>query len=102
MKIGDLRKNQLEVLFSLSWILSSVAQVVLILVIITITINKQNTKMQNAKYKKTKYKIQNTEQEIKECKPTALPDLPNAFVTNLQYNVGSKLVFYCHLIFAQS
>jgi|OM-RGC.v1.034112629 hypothetical protein len=41
MKIGDLRKNQLEVLISLSWILPSVAQVVPILVII---INKQNTK----------------------------------------------------------
>ena len=83
MKTGDLRKNQLEVLFLLSWILPSVAQVVLILVIITIA-------------------KQNTEKEIKECKPAVLPDLPNAFVTNLQYNVGSKLVFYCHLIFAQS
>ena len=43
MKTGDLRKKQLEVLFLLSWILPSVAQVVLILVTITIiiiTINK--------------------------------------------------------------
>ena len=38
MKTGDLRKNQLEVLFLLSWILPSVAQVVLILVTITIII----------------------------------------------------------------
>ena len=27
---------------------------------------------------------------MKDCKPATLPDLPFAFVTNLQYNVGSK------------
>ena len=27
---------------------------------------------------------------IKDCKPATLPDLPLAFVTNLQYNVASK------------
>ena len=27
---------------------------------------------------------------MKDCKPATLPDLPLAFVTNLQYNVGSK------------